>query len=71
MTQRHRKQSAMTEEELPYREWRIEVMPHGGGWNALIYRPGATKSEKITPYAPYRITVIEEAQKYIDENRLK
>jgi hypothetical protein len=47
------------------------VMPHGGGWEACIYRPGAIGSEETTPQAPYRITVIEEAQKYIDEDLLK
>jgi hypothetical protein len=61
----------MAKEEIPYKEWRIDVMPHGGGWKAFIYRPGATRSEEITPHAPYRITVIEAAQKYIDEDLLK
>jgi hypothetical protein len=61
----------MVKEEISYKGWRIDVMPHGGGWEAFIYRPGATGSEETTPQAPYRITVIEEAQKYIDEDLLK
>jgi hypothetical protein len=57
----------MAKEEVAHKEWRIDVMPHAGGWKAFIYRPGSILTEETIPNGPERKDVIEEAKRYIDQ----
>jgi hypothetical protein len=61
-----KRQNAMAKEEILHKRWRIDVMPHAGGWKALIYRPGSTLAETTFPTGQDRALVIEKAKSYID-----
>jgi hypothetical protein len=56
----------MTEEEIAYDGWRI-VVQQGGGWKAVIYRPGSNLVEATFPHYPNRLEAIAEAKTFIDE----
>jgi hypothetical protein len=58
----------MAKEEISHCGWRIDLMPHGAGWKAFIYAPGAILSETLIPHGPVRNTVIAEAKNYINQN---
>ena len=57
----------MAKEEIDHKGWRIDVMRHGGGWRAFIYRPGSTVAEETIPNGPDRNAVIGIAKKLIDK----
>jgi hypothetical protein len=54
-------------DEIHYKEWRIDVMHRGPGWEALIYRPNSPLHEASVPAAQDRRTVIENAKVLIDK----
>ena len=54
-------------DEIHYKEWRIDVMHHGGSWEALIYRPSSLLHEVSVPKGSDRRTVIEEAKNLVDK----
>ena len=54
-------------DEIHYKEWRIDVMHKGLGWEALIYRPSSALHETSVPAGQDRRAVIEHAKLYIDE----
>ena len=54
-------------EEILYKGWRINVMHHGGGWEALVYRPRSPLHEVTVPKGSDRRTVIEEAKNLVDK----
>lgn len=53
-------------EEIHYKGWRIDIMHHGNGWEALIYRANSPLHELSVPKAPDRRAVIEDAKNLID-----
>jgi len=53
-------------DEIHYKEWRINVIHSGAGWEALIYRPGSPLHDVSVPAAQDRRNVIEEAKVLID-----
>jgi hypothetical protein len=54
-------------DEIHYKEWRIDVMHNGRGWEALIYRPSSPLHEESVPLGQNRSAVIEEAKVLIDK----
>jgi hypothetical protein len=53
-------------DEIYYKGWRIDVMHHGDGWEALVYRPSSPLHEVSVPESPDRRVVIEEAKTLVD-----
>lgn len=54
-------------DEIHYKEWRIDVMHSGTGWEALVYRPKSPLHEVSVPSGHNRHAVIEEAKALIDK----
>lgn len=54
-------------DEIRYKEWRIDVMQSGPGWEALVYRPNSPLHEVSVPHQNDRHAVIEEAKALIDK----
>ena len=54
-------------DEIHYKEWRIDVMHKGLGWEALIYRPNSPLHETSVPARQDRRAVIEDAKLRIDK----
>jgi hypothetical protein len=62
-------QSGIAMDEIHYKDWRIEVLPHASGWKALVYRPSSPLHEATVPREPDRRSVIAEAKALIDRNQ--
>lgn len=56
-------------DEICYKDWRIEVLPDGSGWKALVYRPSSPLHEATVPHGPDRRAVIAQAKTIIDGNQ--
>ena len=54
-------------DEIHYKEWRIDVMHRGLGWEALINRPNSPLHEASVPARQDRRAVIEDAKVLIDK----
>jgi hypothetical protein len=54
-------------DEIHYKEWRIDVMHSGSGWEALVYRPSSLLHEASVPCGHDRHAIIEEAKVLIEK----
>lgn len=54
-------------DEIHYKEWRIDVLHRGLGWEAMIYRPNSPLHEASVPAGQDRRAVIEDAKELIDK----
>jgi hypothetical protein len=58
-------------EEIAYNGWNIDVTRQSGGWQALIYSPGAGRPEAKIPQGSNQEEVISEAKRLVDEWQTK
>lgn len=54
--------------EFHYKDWRVEVLHKGRGWQALVYRPHSPLHEAEVPEAPDSRAVMEKAMHLIDRS---
>ncbi len=57
-------------DEISYKDWRIAVMHHADGWEALVYRPSSLLHEVAVPRGPDRHAVIAQAKLLVDQMML-
>ena len=57
----------MENDEIHYKEWRIEVLHGELGWKALVYRPSSPLHELEVPNSSDRRATIEDARALIDK----
>jgi hypothetical protein len=61
------KHSSAVVPEKTAKGWRIEVLHHGDGWKALVYRTTSPLHEITVPNRPDRRAVIEGAKELVDK----
>lgn len=54
-------------DEIHYKGWRIDLMHHEHGWEALVYRPSSPIHEVTVPKGLDRRTVLEGAKALVDQ----
>ncbi len=57
----------MSNEEIHYQGWRVELLHDNVGWKALVYGPNSPLHEAKVPSGHDRHAVMEEAKMLIDE----